>query len=213
MNRLIPIAAPVEGCRVDGELEPAERQRAITRLQNHPMLVLGGEAQGHSQVVEVGGEPHARIDRIGIPCRLIGQHERIGVHRGGQVVFGLLRPVRVSERQLGQREEPVAAESHARAPQLREDGLRLVLEARGQPAPIQHLRGGRARLSRREHARRQGAVHQLGIAPHDADRRGAGRRQDQRADQDREVARDAVSHRGGWGRRTNSSPPEDTHPY
>ena len=96
-----PIATPVEGRRVDRELEPAERQRAIARLQDHLGLIRRGQAQRQPQVVKVGGEPHARIDRIGIPRRPVGQQEGIGVHRGGQVVLALLLPVRVGERQLG----------------------------------------------------------------------------------------------------------------
>jgi hypothetical protein len=95
----------------------------------------------------------------------------------------MLRPVgslAVQERQLGEDEHPIGVEAASRSAELRDDGVRLIVEALLHAVPPQQLDGVEARLSARERAVSERAIDVGVIDPVHADRRRARGRARQR---------------------------------
>ena len=107
---LQPVAEPVEAGRIDVDAQPAERERPDTRRELDLAAVGSPETLGQPQVVEVVGEPKARVRRVqrrpGLRAR---KEDRVGIHGRSQIVGALARPRRVEERQLGQGEQSLVA--------------------------------------------------------------------------------------------------------
>jgi hypothetical protein len=177
------VAGPQEHLVVDADLYLAERQRPRARLDHDGRFLLAAlERLGEAEIVEVGRQSKARVDR-GDRCLLRpAEHEGIGVDGGGEEVLGLLAPHRVIEGQLGQDEEVLAAQFFPGPPERGQDDLRVFVEALREPEACQQLLGIRAGMVGREHVRGDRAVHRLRVHVRDPDRRGAGagRQQDDR---------------------------------
>ncbi len=193
-----PKATPQKIGRVAPDLELSERQRERAILQadldrlDHGALgrrgaavCLGtrhGERGAQTEIVEVGGESGARIERI-VDRAVLPEQERVGVDGGGQVVVLAILLLRIDEGELGQREEPVGTERGAFPAKLTERTGGVVLEAVGQPQAVERLLRGRAGLVAGQRASRNEAMDVLRVGQRDADRREAGARQEQDADQ------------------------------
>jgi len=89
----------------------------------------------------------------------------------------------VQKRKLGQREEAIRSEPGPVTSDLSKDAHRVVVEAIGEPEPMKRLRGRAAGLAAVESAPRDETVDVLRVGERDADRRGAGSRQEENADQ------------------------------
>src|SRR5262249_10247751 len=118
-----------------------------------------------------------------VDSAVLAEQERIGIARGGQIVFLPVVLLGIQEGQLGQREEAIRADSDSVTPKLGEHGHRIVVEAVGEPEAMKSLRGRAAGLSAVEDAPRDQATAAVKVGERDAERRGVARRKEKDADQ------------------------------
>src|SRR5207249_10788025 len=100
-----------------------------------------GERQAQAEVVEIGGEPRARIEGV-VDRAVLPEQQRVGVDGCGRVVVLAVFPLGVDEGQLGQREEAVAAEAGALTAHFCERGRWSLVEHFGEPEAKEEWRGG-----------------------------------------------------------------------
>ena len=139
------------------------------------------ERQAQAEVVEIGGQPRARVEGV-VDRAVLPEQEGIGVDGGGQVVVPAVFLLGVDEGQFGQREEAVAAEPGALATHFYERRGGILVEALGEPEAMEELLRRGTGLAVGQHAPRDGAVDLFRTRERDADRRGTRARQEQDTD-------------------------------
>jgi hypothetical protein len=115
---------------IEAHIETPEGQLERARSRHDVRPVLRREAGDDGQVVDIGCHSQARIEAARSALEPFREQERPGIDGRRQVVFALRRRPPVQKGQLGQREERVEITSRRdhRSMQVREDGLRALLE-------------------------------------------------------------------------------------
>jgi hypothetical protein len=177
---LQPISEPGEAGGVHGEGEATERQRPRTRRDVRLLALLGAQALGQAEVVDVVGEPEPRVRRVDSRRRVVTRkQERIRVDGGGQIMGSAATALGVEQRQLGEREQAVVVAAPGEALVKRgQHGGRLSLEPVLEPQPPQHLEGWLRGPIAGEGAPGPEPVGDLRVNARDADRRRAGGAED-----------------------------------
>ena len=141
---------PVELGLVEVDVERAERHWVGARARQEVAVRAEAEAARDAAVVEIRGNARAPVERVELGV-VLREQEQPRVHRGRAVVGRIVPVLGVGERDLGEREDVVAARP-ARGDRLREvgDGTRgIVVEARGQVVLEERVPGPGAEACRR----------------------------------------------------------------
>src|SRR4029453_9290569 len=140
------------------------------------------ERKAQTEVVEIGGEPCARIQGI-VDGAVLPKQERIGVDGSRQIGVLTVFLLGVDEGELGQREEAVPAEPGPAAAHFLERAGGILVEAFSPPEAMEELLRRGAGLAAGQHAPRDRAVDFFWARERHTDRRHASGRQEQDADQ------------------------------
>jgi len=135
-----------------------------------------GQRQGKAEVVEIGGQPRARVEGL-VDRAVFSEQEGVRVYGRGQIVIPAIVLPGVQKGQLGQREEAVRAEPGTIAPKLGQRARRLFFEAVREPEAMQRLRRSAARIVSVQDTLCNETMDVLRVSERDADRRGARTRQ------------------------------------
>ena len=166
-----------------GDLETPEGDRMLAR-GDHDLVAVGPrQPLRQRSIVEVGGNPRSRVERIRARLALPAEEERVGVDGGREIVGARLRLLRVEIGELGEREEPVLAALRVEGgAELREGRFRLSLESLPQIEPLEDLVGELTGCACGEDVGGRLPLESLRRDRLDADRGGARRRQEQAGD-------------------------------
>ena len=125
-----------------GDLEAPEGDRMLARATRTALRSGPVEPLRQRSIVEIGGNPRSRVERIGAGLVFPAEKERVGVDGGREIVRPRLRLLRVEIGELGEREEPVLAPLRVEGgAELREGRFRLSLESLPQIEPLEDLVG------------------------------------------------------------------------
>ena len=160
---------------IESHLDPSERQRERATAQDDLRPVLRREPRRQRPVVQIGGDPNARVESPRGRAGPFGEEEGVGVDGGRQLIVAFLGGLPVQEGQLGQGEEEVriAPRRDHGSVQIGQRGFGALCESVEEAQLEEHVACRHARLARGDGAPGVFGVDDLGIVADGLHRTGA----------------------------------------